>query len=205
MQTLVDEEIKKPSFHNDGSSRSAWFEEGIPLLLSSMTCRWEIGDWALRTPAEASRAEVKELLEEAAARTGYEVNSLRDLRTVAERIPPELRKQGLSWYGHKAISRLIVSDNGRVNEDKSLALRADFIEKFASEPDAIVDDIRSAVRTRMGKSAGQGKMQTVSFKLTAEDYARLKSIVEADPTHETVSNIVQEIVLDFIREKEASL
>src|SRR6266513_928706 len=98
---LTHPETQNASLRNDAFSRSAWLEEGVPLLLSSMSSQLRIGDWALRTPAEASRDEVRELLEEAAARTGFEVGVISAYRTVAERIPPELRKPGLSWYAYK--------------------------------------------------------------------------------------------------------
>src|SRR5258708_12737772 len=101
------------------------------LLLSATGCQWKIGDCALRTPAEASRDEVRELLEEAAARSGYDVNTIRDLRTVAERIPPELRNRGLSFCQYKEISKLSVSDGGRVGEHNPLPFRPQFIEKFS--------------------------------------------------------------------------
>ena len=131
MDTLTQQETTKPSLHNDRWCRSAWLDEMSELLCSAMKNQWTIGDLALRTPPEASRDEVRELLEEAAARAGYEVNSIRDLRTVAERIPPELRNRKLSWYAHKDISKLNVLENGTVSEEKSLALRAEFIERFS--------------------------------------------------------------------------
>jgi hypothetical protein len=200
METLLQEEIKQPSLNNDGS-RLAWLEEGILLLRSGMSSQGDIGDWALRTPAEASRDEVRELLEEAADLTGYDVNTIRDLRTVAERIPPELRKGGLSWYGYKEISKLSVSGSGKVSEEKSLALRSEFIEKFVAQPEVGILAIRSAVRTRMGKSSGTQDMETVSFKLTRAEYARLSAIVEADPIHEKVHDLLQELVRNFITSK----
>ena len=188
------------SLNNDKSSRSVWLDEGTKLLLSAMSTRWDIGDWALRTPAEASRDEVRELLEEAAARTGYEVNSIRDLRTVAERIPPPLRNRNVSWYAHKEISKLVAKrEDGKQDEDESLALRSEFINKFAESAKAGVLEIRSAVRAKMGTDAGEsGESETVSFKLTTEEHSRLSAIVEADPVHETVPDLVQELVRKFI-------
>jgi hypothetical protein len=200
METLVQEEIKAPSLNNDGS-RSAWLKRGIPLLLSAMSSQWDIGDWALQTPAEASRDEVRELLEEAAASTGYDVNTIRDLRTVAERIPPELRTRGISWYGHKEISKLSVSEGGKVSEEKPLALRAQFIDEFAAQPEVRILDIRSAVRSRMGKSSGGPDTETVSFKLTTAEFACLSAVVKADPVHESVPEFVQELVRNFLANK----
>jgi hypothetical protein len=158
-----------------------------------MSSRWDIGDWALRTPPEASRDEIRELLEEAAAKTGYEVNSIRDLRTVAERIPPPLRNPRLSWYAHKEIARLQVSEN----EEQSIALRAEFVDRFAREPKAVLD-IRSAVRSRMGKASSTEHMVSVSFKLTTVEFSDLKTIVDSDPVHESVSDLLQAHVRDFI-------
>ncbi len=201
IETLVREEMKQPSLSNDGS-RSAWLDEGIPLLLSAISSQWDIGDWALRTPAEASRDEVRELLEEAARESGYDVNSIRDLRTVAERIPPELRKRGLSWCGYKEVSKLFVRENGKVSAEKSLALRSEFIDKFAALPDAGILEIRSAVRTKMGKGHPAAQdMETVSFKLTTAEFARLSAIVETDPLHESVTDLVQELVRNFLADK----
>ena len=197
MQALVQEEIKQPSLNNDGS-RLAWLEEGILLLRSAMISQWDIGDWALRTPAEASRNEVRELLEEAASRSGYDVNTIRDLRTVAGRIPADLRNPEISWYGHKEISKLSVKENGKVSEEKSLALRSKFIDEFATNPEAGILTIRSAVRTRMGKNSGTQDMETVSFKLTIAEHTRLSAIVEADAIHESVPDFVQELVRKFL-------
>jgi hypothetical protein len=189
----------RPSLHNDAFSRPAWLEEGIPLLLSAMTSQLRIGDWALRTPAEASRDEVRELLEEAAARTGYEVEVISAYRTVAERIPPELRKPGLSWYAYKDISKLSVSENGTVSEEKSRALRTEFIEKFAADPAARIVDIRSAVREKMNKkSVSADETESVSFKLTKAEYASLKDVVQAHPIHDSIPNFVQELVRKFL-------
>ena len=194
----------KPSLHNDSWCRSAWLDEMSGLLCSAMKNQWAIGDLALRTPPEASRDEVRELLEEAAARAGYEVNSIRDLRTVAERIPPELRNPSLSWYAHKEISKLSVSAGGKVNEDNSIALRREFIEKFAAGP-ARVLDIRSAVRARMGREDSNGDLETVSFKLTTEEHSHLCNIVEAHPVHESVSDFVQELVRNFLATSEVEV
>jgi hypothetical protein len=200
VQTI--QEIKNPQSNRGGLSRAVWLEMGIPLLLSAMTSNWDIGDWALLTPPEASSDEVRELLEEAATRTGYQVNSIRDLRTVAGRIPPTLRNRGLSWYGYKEISKLVVRENGENSEEKTLALRSEFIDKFAAQPEVGVLEIRSAVRTRMGKStAGSDEMQTVSFKLTTAEYTRLDALVEADPIHETVPDFVQELVRKVLASK----
>jgi hypothetical protein len=159
-----------------------------------MSSQWDIGDWALRTPPEASRDEIRELLEEAAAESGYDVNSIRDLRTVAERIPPPLRNPNLSWYAHKEISKLLVREEGKADEEKSLALRTEFVERFASQLESRVLPIRAAVRAQMGKGGGSNELVTVSFKLAASEHARLAAIVEADPIHETVSDFVLSLV-----------
>jgi hypothetical protein len=188
-------QLVKTSLHNDQWSRSGWLEEGTTLLLSAMSSRWDIGDWALRTPPEASREEIKELLEEAAARSGYGVNSIRDLRTVAERIPLPLRNRRLSWYAYKEIARLIVSGS----EEQSVALRTEFVDEFAARPEAKILDVRSAVRKRMGKGAVEPEdMVNVSFKLTTAEHSDLRRTVEADPVHETVSDFLQAHVREFI-------
>ncbi len=199
VQVCEQTEEIKPSLRNDAFSRAAWLEEMSELLLSATGCQWKIGDCALRTPAEASRDEIRELLEEAAARSGYDVNTIRDLRTVAERIPPALRNRGLSFCQYKEISKLSVSDGGRDSEEKSLALRSEFIEKFAADPNATVVDIRSAVRAKMNKSSvATQEMQTVSFKLTNDEFATLKSVVEAHPIHDSIADFVQELVRNFL-------
>jgi hypothetical protein len=204
METLVQEETKKvPDVRH--FSRQAWLARGDVLLQDAMASDWQIGDWALATPAEASLAEVRELLEEAAARTGYELKTIRAKRRVAERIPLELRGRPISFYGYNEIAQLTVRGaNGKTDEDKTLALRADFVEKFAAEPNATVLAIRDAIRAKMGLPT-TSEMKNVTFKLTAEDFARLTAVVEADPTHETASNLVCELVLKFISEREASL
>jgi len=204
MLTLVHEETKKvPDVRH--FSRAAWLERGDVLLQDAMASDWQIGDWALATPVEASLAEIRELLEEAAARTGYELKTIRAKRRVAERIPLELRGRPISFYGYNEIAQLTVrGENGKADEDKTLALRAELVEKFAAEPNATVVAIRDAVHVKMGLPAAP-EMKSVSFRLTAEDFARLTAIVEADPTHETASNLVCELVLNFIREREASL
>ncbi len=197
METLeLDAVQQQPSLNNDALSRSVWLEAMAELLLSAMSSQWRIGDLALRTPAEASREEVKELLEEAAARTGYDVNTIRDMRTVSARIPPELRKPSLSWYGHKEISKLSVSANGKANEERSMALRSEFLERFA---DAGVIEVRSAVREKMNKRVPSGDAETVSFRLTSTEYSRLESIVQCHPIHTSAAELVQELVRDFIR------
>jgi hypothetical protein len=186
-------DTKQQSLNNDQFSRSVWLQQMTELLLSAMSSQWNIGDLALRTPAEASREEVKELLEEAATKTGYDVNTIRDMRTVSERIPPELRKPNLSWYGHKEISKL----HSKVSEAESLALRAEFLDKCV---DAGVIEIRTAVRDKMNKKPiTSEETETVSFKLTRAECASLKSIAQAHPIHESVADLVRELVRDFIR------
>lgn len=187
-------EETKPSLRNDAFSRSAWLENMRQLLLSAEDVQWKIGDEALRIPAEASRDEVRELLEEAAAKTKYDVNSIRDLRTVAERIPPELRNRGcLSFSQYKDIAKL-----------KSPARRAEFIEKFAAQPEANVLDVRSAVRAvQPSKCVATKETQTVSFKLTTDEYASLKSLVDAHPIHDSIPDFVQELVRNFLLSREA--
>lgn len=205
MRTLLNETI----VINDGPlqqqvkcrplSRAVWLEMGERLLHSAMTSNWDIGDWALLTPAEASRNEVRELLDEAAARTGYAVNTIRDLRTVAERIPPALRNRGLSWYGYKEISKLAVREDCPDVKEKSIALRSEFIDDCAAQPKMGVLEIRSAVRAKMGKGKSESdETETVSFKLTAAEFASLSAIVDSDPIHETVSGFVQELVRNLI-------
>ncbi len=202
--TLV-QEVTKSALPSGTFSRAAWLERGDALLQDAMASDWQIGDWALATPAEASLAEIRELLEEAATRTGYELKTIRAKRRVAERIPLELRGRPISFYGYNEIAQLTIrGENGKADEDKTLALRAELVEKFAAEPNAPVLAIRAAVRSKMGAPAAP-EMTTVSIKLTAEEYARLTAIVEADPTHETASILVCELVLKFIREREASL
>jgi hypothetical protein len=196
-ENMRKEAVEQPrqSLRNDAFSRAGWLEEGVPLLLSAMQRQLDIGDWALKTPAEASREEIKELLEEAAARTGYDVNVISAYRTVAKRIPPQLRRPGLSWYAYKEISKLAVSDD----EDKSLALRSEFVERFASDSDATIVDVRSAVRERMNKkNVADEEMQTVSFKLTNSEFASLKSLVETHPIHESIQDFVQDLVRNFL-------
>jgi uncharacterized membrane protein len=185
------------SLYNDAFNRAAWLEEGTELLLSAMSSQWTIGDWALRIPAEASRDEVRELLEEAGQKTGYDVNTLRDLRTVAERIPPTLRKPSLSWYAHKEISKLSASDAGKASEEKSLALRSEFLEKFAADPEAKVLAVRSAVRAQMNKPSSRQETVTISFKLSKCDYVKLEQIAK---TNDSVADFVYQIVLARIAE-----
>jgi hypothetical protein len=196
METLELEVVQQPSLNNDALSHSVWLAEMTDLLLSAMSCQWKIGDLALRTPAEAGPDEVRELLEEAATKTGYDVNTIRDMRTVSQRIPPEMRLPGLSWYAHKEISKLSVSADGRVSEDKSRALRTEFLTKFA---DAGVMEIRTAVRTKMNRKPPSDDTESVSFKLTNVEYAHLKSLVESHPVHDSVEALVQELVRGFIR------
>jgi hypothetical protein len=196
LETLELDAVQQPSLNNDALSRTVWMEEMAELLLSAMSSQWRIGDLARRTPAEASREEVKELLEEAAARTGYDVNTIRDMRTVSERITPELRKPNLSWYGHKEISKLSVSANGKVSEVESIALRSEFLERFAA---AGVMEIRSAVREKMNKRVASGDTETVSFRLTSTEYSRLESIVQVHPIHDSVEGLVQALVREFIQ------
>lgn len=192
------------SLRND-FSRAAWLEEGVPMLRAAMDSQLQIGDWALRTPAEASRAEVKELLEDAAAQANCEASVISAYRTVAERVPPALRKPGLSWYAYKEISKLSVKQNDKVSEEQSLALRAEFIEHFAAQPDATVLAIRAAVRAKMSKqSVAAQETETVSFKLTTAELASLKALVEAHPVHESIPNFVQELVRNFIAQSEQS-
>jgi hypothetical protein len=204
METLVQEEIKKvPDVRH--FSRAAWLQRGDVLLQDAMASDWQIGDWALATPAEASLAEVRELLEEAAARTGYESKTIRAKRRVAERIPLELRGRPISFYCYNEIAQLTVrGENGKTDEDKSLALRAEFVDKFAAEPTATVVAIRDAVRQKMGTKPA-AEMKTVSFKLTAEDFARLQAAVADDPEHETLTNYVCALVLNALKAREASL
>ena len=191
----------KSSLRNDGFCRAAWLNEMCMLLSDGEACQWRIGDCALRIPAEASRDEIRELLEEAATQSGYDVNTIRELRTVAERIPQELRGRGLSFCQYKEIGKLSVIENGKENEEKTLALRAEFIEGFAADEKATVASIREAVRERMNKKVATQEMQTVSFKLAKAEFDTLKAIVEAHPTHESIADFVQELVRNFIAEQ----
>ncbi|HKW34427.1 MAG TPA: hypothetical protein VJN92_15560 [Candidatus Acidoferrum sp.] len=195
---LQTEEIKS-SLHNDGFCRTAWLNEMYVLLRDEATCQWRIGDCALRTPAEASKDEVRELLEEAAKQSGYDVNTIRELRTVAERIPQELRERGLSFCQYKEIGKLTVIENGKENKEKALELRAEFVERFAANENATVVSIRDAVRKRMGKkNVAAQETQTVSFKLTSAEFARLKELVDAHAVHASVEDFVQELVRRFL-------
>lgn len=194
-------EIRKSSLRNDAFDREAWLEEIGTLIKSALEKQWEIGDCALRIPSEASRDEVKDLLEEAALRTGYDANTIRDLRTVAERIPERLRNRRLSFSHHKAISKLVVVENGRADEEKSLALRDEFIQKFASDPKATVGSVREAVAVRMNKTAPSQETVSVSFRLPSAEYETLESIVEDDPVHDSVSDFVRALVRNRIGAK----
>jgi hypothetical protein len=204
METLVIEDTK--SAIKSHFSRAEWLQQGDALLRDAMAGDWNIGDWAASTPAEYSLAEVREILEEAATRTGYDLNTLRQKRRVSERIPPELRERGvnLPWYGFAQISKLAVHGENGEDEDATLALRAEFVDKFAAQPDARVEDIKVAVRAKLGKSAAS-EMKTVSFKLTAEDFARLEAAVADDPEHEDLKNYVCALVLNALKAYEAGL
>ena len=51
----------------------------------------------------------------------------------------------------------------------------------------------------MGRSTSETKeMATVSFKLTTAEHSRLRAIVEADPVHESVPDLVRGLVLTFL-------
>src|SRR5271163_342602 len=198
MLTLVQEETKKvPDVRH--FSRATWLERGDVLLQDAMASDWQIGDWALSTPAEASLAEICELLEEAATRTGYELKTIRAKRRVAERIPLELRGRPISFYGYNEIAQLTVrGENGKTDEAKTLALRAELVEQFAAEPNPAVLAIRAAVRSKMGAQA-TSEMKSITFKMTAEDYVRLEAAVAGDPEHEDLKNYVCALVLNALK------
>lgn len=205
VSTASAQSVERQSSLRNDFSRAAWLEEGVPILRAAMDSQLQIGDWALRTPAEASRAEVKELLEAAAAQANCDVSVISAYRTVAQRVPPALRKPGVSYYAYKWISKLSVKQNGKVSDEQSLALRSEFIEQFAAQPNARVVDIQAAVRAKMSKqSVAAQATETVSFKLTALEFASLKALVEAHPVHESIPNFVQELVRNFIAQSEPS-
>jgi hypothetical protein len=81
-----------------------WLDAGAELLAAASAVNWHVGDWLLeahRLAGGDSDGDAR-VRREVCSRTNMDPQSLERLRHVAEQVPPELRREGLSWAHHAA-------------------------------------------------------------------------------------------------------
>jgi hypothetical protein len=83
-----------------------WLDAGQQLLAAASAVNWWVGDWlvhALDLAGDTSKASAA-VFRTITERTNLDARSLEQLRLVAAQIPPEERREGLSWEHHRTVA-----------------------------------------------------------------------------------------------------
>lgn len=85
----------------EGMDYPEWIAAGRRLGVIGRGSQWWIGDWL-----QFGTSEFGERYVEASRVTGYDPKSLRNMRYVASRFPPSLRRDNLQWSHHALLAAL---------------------------------------------------------------------------------------------------
>ncbi len=83
-----------------------WLDAGQELLEAATSWSWWVGDWlnhALDLAGDTSKASAA-VFRTITERTNLDARSLESLRLVAAQVPPEERREGLSWEHHRVVA-----------------------------------------------------------------------------------------------------
>lgn len=112
-----------------------WIDAGQQLLNAATSWQWWAGDWlrnALDFAGDSSKASAA-VFRTITERTNLDARTLEALRLVAAQIPPEERREGLSWEHHRTVASWDLA-----------AVRA-----LLDEAEQGVEDARRGVRRRL--------------------------------------------------------
>jgi hypothetical protein len=121
----------------------AWLDAGQELLAAATSWSWWVGDWigaALDLAGGTSKASAA-VFREITERTNLDARSLEALRLVAAQIPPEARRDGLSWEHHRVVASwdldavralLDVAEHGVEDDRRGLRRRLTVMETSAA-------------------------------------------------------------------------
>lgn len=82
-------------------SYDAWAEMGQPLVRIAQASMWWIGDWLL-----FGERKYGEKYSQAIEATGYALSTLKNAQWVADRFPPDQRREDVTFSQHKTIAGL---------------------------------------------------------------------------------------------------
>lgn len=82
-------------------SYDAWAEMGQPLIRIAQASMWWIGDWLL-----FGERKYGEKYSQAIEATGYALSTLKNAQWVADRFPPDQRREDVTFSQHKTIAGL---------------------------------------------------------------------------------------------------
>lgn len=116
MEPFADEsavlrgELSKTAFIiPDGLAFDEWAQMGHPLIVMAQASMWWIGDWL-----HYGERNYGETYSQAVEATGYKVKTLQNAMWVADRFPPEERREELSFSHHRAVASLESSPRGEL-------------------------------------------------------------------------------------------
>lgn len=103
-------ELSKTAFViPDGLAFDEWAEMGHPLIVMAQASMWWIGDWL-----HYGERNYGETYTQAVEATGYNIKTLQNAMWVADRFPPEERREELSFSHHRAVASLESSPRGEL-------------------------------------------------------------------------------------------
>lgn len=91
--------------HAENMEYPEWLAAGHRLGAIGRGSQWWIGDWLLFGTAKFGERYV-----EASKVTGYDIKSLRNMRYVASRFEPSLRRDDLNWSHHALLAAFDVAE-----------------------------------------------------------------------------------------------
>jgi hypothetical protein len=145
--------------------------------------QWWLGDWFAFGEA---RFRDGEMYEQALEETGRSVGGLYNLKWVAEKVPPQVRRADLSWSHHREVAKLPPED------------QAAWLAR-ASEGRWSVDLLRSTVRAEMDLTTWRGPVEPsgeIEAAPAQRDDADRERIQGSEPMLqvETLREVAAEIV-----------
>lgn len=91
-----------------GVDYDTWLAAGTRLLGAASSVNWWVGDWILHGETEwgATEGGMAMLRREICAVTNLDPQTLERVRHIAAAVPPQVRREGLSWSHHVEVAAL---------------------------------------------------------------------------------------------------
>lgn len=99
-----------------GTDYDSWLGAGTRLLGAASSVNWWVGDWILHGETEwgATEGGMAMLRREICAVTNLDPQTLERVRHIAAAVPPQVRREGLSWSHHVEVAALHFEDMDRL-------------------------------------------------------------------------------------------
>lgn len=158
-----------------------WLAVGVPLFLSADALPWWVGDWCVAAGHRWGRTSEGEAMihREVAGAANLTASTIADYWTVAEAIPPAMRREKLSWSHHEVVANL---DPAEADELLGLAAHGDFDEVRQVRQRWSVERLRAEIRERRRQGVEEplpGVTAPVRLSVPAEVASAAPAALEA--------------------------